>query len=1013
VGRGATALSKDSKADGDRRDYTQFDPETGYAGHALFNTRGGRDDDEADAAYARVDEKMAKRRKRQREETAAERKQAGLGTVSRPKIADVLAPYKAGLGSVTEDQWDAIPEVGNHALKYKAAEENFTPMPASFIEASRRAAMGSAGAAGSEGAALASAISVGIGGTQSVAMSAHPGARGAAHRKIDGLATTQSGTMSVIGGHKSVDPRGYLTSMASLDCNGMEGGGGADVGNVGDISKNRRLFRSLRESNPQHGLSWISGAKLEESVGKMSEARRIIRGACESCPLDEVVWLEALRLHPPDEARKIAGRALRRLPKSVKLWLATAGLEMVGVTAAAGADSGAGTLAGANAGPDAAAENLRQAAKTRQKMVLRRALETIPNSVKLWERAISLEDEDDDARIMLSRAVECVPDSVHMWLALARLETYARAKQVLNSARKKLPGELKIWLTAAQLEESHGNVARAEMVTARAVDAMRKAGIERDRNTWLQEAVLSELEAGLPRVAVALVQATKGEGGLEVASGTSTVSASNKRRVWSKEAGECAAMGAVECARALHELVLREFGSRRDVWLAAAKFERSLEDADENKNEEGQGTESAPRGSKSGEKVDTDKSAGRRVAAILRRAVAARPKDVTLWLMAAKNAWQENKSVADARALLEAAFEANPKSDAILLAAAKIEAEDGQYARARVLLARARKEATPSGRVWMKSALLERLAGDPVAEAALLEEARGKFPADEKLWLMSVQHAIRNENNADLTLSKTPRLICDEGLRACPNSAQLWILAARIEKRVAGFNRARSMLELARQKNPTSDQLWLAAVVMEVELIKSGGGSGLGGGGGGGISSSSSSSSAGAAASSSSSSLQVAESLMSKAIEACPSSGLLAAAQIALAPRGSRQSRALALLRTKRYDDNSKVLAAVAKMLWSLGKSGKARSWFEKAVAANADDGDAWCEYLAFETQCAGGAARVAAVVERCAEASPRHGRELWCPISKKVRVQAPAPSAREVVFEGAQRVLGPFERKS
>ena len=91
--------------------------------------------------------------------------------------------------------------------------------------------------------------------------------------------------------------------------------------------------------------------------------------------------------------------------------------------------------------------------------------------------------------------------------------------------------------------------------------------------------------------------------------------------------------------------------------------------------------------------------------------------------------------------------------------------------------------------------------------------------------------------------------------------------------------------------------------------------------------------------------------------------GLLAAAQIALAPRGSRQSRALALLRTKRYDDNSKVLAAVAKMLWSLGKSNKARSWFEKAVAANADDGDAWCEYVAFETQCAGGAARALAVL--------------------------------------------------
>lgn len=97
--------------------------------------------------------------------------------------------------------------------------------------------------------------------------------------------------------------------------------------------------------------------------------------------------------------------------------------------------------------------------------------------------------------------------------------------------------------------------------------------------------------------------------------------------------------------------------------------------------------------------------------------------------------------------------------------------------------------------------------------------------------------------------------------------------------------------------------------------------------------------------------------------------------------------------------------------MWGLGKVGKARSWFEKAVAANADDGDAWCEYVAFETH-TGGGARVGSVVDRCAEAAPRHGRELWCPISKRVRVKAPTPSARAVVVEGSQKVLGPFEHK-
>lgn len=72
-----------------------------------------------------------------------------------------------------------------------------------------------------------------------------------------------------------------------------------------------------------------------------------------------------------------------------------------------------------------------------------KALEFVPDSVRLWKAAVELEGPDD-ARIMLERAVEdgCCPLSVDLWLALARLETYERAKAVLNKARQKLPGEV-------------------------------------------------------------------------------------------------------------------------------------------------------------------------------------------------------------------------------------------------------------------------------------------------------------------------------------------------------------------------------------------------------------------------------------------------------------------------------------------------------------------------------------------------------------------------------------------
>jgi len=92
----------------------------------------------------------------------------------------------------------------------------------------------------------------------------------------------------------------------------------------------------------------------------------------------------------------------------------------------------------------------------RKRRVLRRALENIPNSVKLWKTVVDLSREDD-ARVLLSRAVECCPQHVDLWLALARLESYEQARKVLNKARETLPTEPAIWITAAKLEEANDN----------------------------------------------------------------------------------------------------------------------------------------------------------------------------------------------------------------------------------------------------------------------------------------------------------------------------------------------------------------------------------------------------------------------------------------------------------------------------------------------------------------------------------------------------------------------------
>lgn len=83
-----------------------------------------------------------------------------------------------------------------------------------------------------------------------------------------------------------------------------------------------------------------------------------------------------------------------------------------------------------------------------------------------------------------------------------------------------------------------------------------------------------------------------------------------------------------------------------------------------------------------------------------------------LWLMAAKEKWVAG-DVEAARKILSEAFSANPDSEAVWLAAFKLEFENDEPQRARALLARARDTPTASTRrVWMKSAIVERELGN-------------------------------------------------------------------------------------------------------------------------------------------------------------------------------------------------------------------------------------------------------------------------------------------------------------
>jgi len=323
---------------------------------------------------------------------------------------------------------------------------------------------------------------------------------------------------------------------------------------------------------------------------------------------------------------------------------------------------------------------------------------------------------------------------------------------------------------------------------------------------------------------------------------------------------------------------------------------------------------------------------------LLSRAVKHCPEAEVLWLMAAKEKWLAG-DIDGARGILEESFRANPNSEQIWLAAIKLESENGEHSRARILLENARHSASTE-RVWMKSVVLERQLKQYDAALELLKEAVVKYPKFDKLWMIYGQ--IYQDDLKDIPEA---RQAYGKGLKNCPKSIPLWLLASRLEEQAGLLIKARATLEKGRLLNPKVPELWCEAVRVE---NRNGNNS-------------------------------MAKALISKALQECPSSGLLWSEAILMEPRPQRKSRSTDAL--KKTDNNPQVIVTVARLFWAERKVDKARNWFNRAVKTDADIGDHWAWYLKFEMQ-HGDSPKQLDVIKRCVEAEPHHG-ELWCKVSK------------------------------
>lgn len=778
-----------------------------------------QDDEEADKIYEEIDRRM----KRKRKDTPDD--ETSLEAVNHTK--EQFADLKRALSSVSDEQWESLPEVGDLTRRNKRArlleqqQQRFYAMPDSVI-----AGAGSSGA-GSIG--------------------------GGAMNKHD---ITDFQTIS---GAKDKLLSKQLDSLVPQSANATTEDLQNDIimeeesnNQVADIKKGRLILSSLRKTNPYKANSWIASARLEEQAKNYTAAKNFVVEGCRKVPHNEDIWLESIHVHQKStEGTKmckiIVTEALKFNNTSEKLWIKAFELE-----------------------------NASDVVSRRR--VLMKALEFLPQNVKLWEKLIDLEEDPKDVAKLLRKAIELCPTEWNFWIALINLSTYDESKSLLNKARKSMSDNHKVWISAAKLEErEHENISVQKLST------LMEKGIKKlesnisdkskllSRREWLEEAAQTELE-GFNKTCQAIVNNVLN---IDIPSDPK-----EKLTIWFQEAGHFANQSRFETSNCIYQYIIEQFPNNSECWMRLFRSLKQISDL----------------------KLD-------RLFNYYEQAIELNPQYELFSLMYAKDKWILANDVDGAREILRTANEAIPESEAILLAQVKLEIKTSNYKSAENISTQI-IESIPnsSPRVWYKHIHLKRVLNmknpDSTYQKSILSlcnESLERFPDSDKLYLQKGQvlhHDLKNIQNARETYSI--------GVKKCPKSIDLWLSLVRIDEREL-LIRARSTLDMAILNNPTSEELWNEKIGIERRNNDN----------------------------------ITARQICNKALKDLPNSPLLWIQNLQMIPKMSQRKNAF-LDALKQTDNSPLVLLHIGIFFWLDGKFMKAKSWFERALNSDKNNGDCW-----------------------------------------------------------------------
>ena len=589
------------------------------------------------------------------------------------------------------------------------------------------------------------------------------------------------------------------------------------------------------------------------------------------------------------------------------------------------------------------------------KVILGRAIKHVPASVKLWIKAADLEDTIDSKRIILRKALEIVPTSTTLWKTAISLEDADDARIMLGRAVECVPESVEMWLALAKLE-TYDN--------ARKVLNQAREALPNERQIWITAAKLEEAHGNLKIIPKIISKM--------VASLTEVQHAAIDRYDWLREARSAEDSESIEVCKSIIRCTLDvgvDHEDRLVTWAddaeACLPTHRQTARAIYNHALSIFPTKHTLYTGLAALEREYGDSAN--LQAVLKRAVQNCPKIEVFWLMAAKGKWVDG-DLASARNILGEALQENPTSEAIWQAAGKLEWENDAPNSARACFEKARAALPSCPRLWMKAALLERELNETPKAIALINEGLCKFPKFWKLYAMGAEYAETPEE---------ARGFLKIGISKCPESFHLSIQLSRLEERLErNANKARSVLENARLHSPQSSTLMVEAIRLERRH-------GLD---------------------------RLADALIAKGKHECSPAGLIWAEDLLTCNKPSFKTKSIDAL--KSCDNDAYVILAVARTFIREKKVDKARKWLQRACELNPHLGDAWAYYYAFEVeQEALKTSGTAMELDRktildeieaaCAKAEPNQG-ELWNSTRKQTKFRRLSDSKLlKVVVQG------------